>query len=351
MDELLEDFNEEFSIEDLIQPVEDSVDEEYEQEEEYTEEESDEELQEEDDESDEQEDEESENEEVEAEDDGDVSYSPFIESLIEDGVLDWDGETEYEDSPEGFKQMIDDNVNGKVNQYLSSLPEDVQRLIEIGLSGGDVREAFTRFEEVDYSSADIEDESVATNMIKEYYSSTNPKWNETRIAKQIEMLQDAGEFEEEAKLAQEYLVEKKEEERAAYIQETKAQREAEEASYYEELNAYSSLIDEKEGFFGLNFASKQEKEAFKSYVFERGDDGKTQAERDDEDRTTRLAKEFYKFRKFGYEDVEKKARTSNAIKLKKSLSRFADKNSSTSRIQTSKKDDSSKFSLGEVYDF
>jgi hypothetical protein len=344
-EELLDDFQE-MSFEDFA--TEPETEEEYYEEES---EESEEDYEEEYEESEEEEvEEEEESENDEEEEDDDASYAPFVESLIEDGVLDWDGETEYDDSPEGFKQMISDNVNSKVNDYLSSLPEDVQRLIEIGLQGGDVREAFSKFEEVDYSSANIEDEDVAKEMIRDFYASTNPKWNESRINKQLEMLEDAGELEEEAKLAQEYLVERTEQSRQEYLASIQQQKEQQEEEYYNELNAYSSLIDNNDSLYGLPFSSKQEKEAFKQYVFERGNDGKTQAERDDEDREVRLTKEFYKFKGFNFQNVERQAKTSNAIKLKKELSRFTDRNSKSNRSDSSRPTSQGKFSLGSVMD-
>jgi hypothetical protein len=349
-EELLNDF-EEMSFEEFA--TEPETEEEYttdeteDSDEEY-EEEYDEEYEESDEEEDDEEDESEYDEELEEDDD--ASYAPFVESLIEDGVLDWDGETEYDDSPEGFRQMISDNVNSKVNDYLSSLPEDVQRLIEIGLQGGDVREAFTKFEEVDYSSANIEDEDVAKEMIRDFYASTNPKWNEGRINKQLEMLEDAGELEEEAKLAQEYLVERTEQSRQEYLASIQQQREAQEEEYYNELNAYASIIDNNDSLYGLPFSSKQEKEAFKQYVFVRGEDGKTQAERDDDDREVRLTKEYYKFKGFNFQSIERQAKTSNAIKLKKELSRFTDRNSKSNRSDSSRPTSNGKFSLGSIDD-
>jgi hypothetical protein len=311
-------------------------------------EEEDDDTEQEEDEDDEDSDESDEDEESE---DEDLTYIPFVENLVDEGIIDWDGETEYDDSPEGFSQMINDTVERRISNAIDNLPEDVRRLIDIGLQGGDVREAFTKFEEVDYSKADIEDEDVAKELIKEFYTSTNPKWNEARINKQIEMLEDAGELEDEAKLAQEYMVEKTEESRQAYLDSIRQQREAEEEAYYDELNAYTEIIDKNDSLFGLPFASRQEKEAFKSYVFERGEDGKTQAERDDEDRVVRLTKEFYKFRNFNYEDVERKVTTKKSIELKKALSRFADKNSKSNRSDTTRSTNTKgKFSLGSLPD-
>lgn len=288
-------------------------------------------------------------EEEESEDQ--VSYTAVVEALIEDGVLKWDGETEYDDSPEGFKQIIEDNAKQLYQETLDSLPEKVRRLVEIGLNGGDVQEAFQRFEEINYEDVDITDESVAKSIVKDFYKSTNPKWNDARIARQLEMLEDAGDLEEEAGLAKEYFVEKTATDRRAYAESVRLEREAQEKAYYDELNAYTKIIDDSEQLAGIKFANKAQKEEFKKYVFERGEDGMTQAERDDQDRTTRLTKEWYKFNKFNYEHIEKKATTKNAIKLKTALSRFADKNASSNRQGVNRQSsDKNKFTLGSLPD-
>jgi hypothetical protein len=276
------------------------------------------------------------------------SFSPFIETLEESGLLYLDPDKDYDDSYEGFQEIINDTINAKFSEQLESLSPTARRLLEVEMNGGDINEAFEMFNSFDYSQVNVEDPDIQTELVREYYQAINPRWSDEKITQKIEMLSSTDDLLDEAKDAQEFFVEKTEQEQQAYLERTQMAREEAEQAYYAEMEEYENLIDSNDAFFGLPFSSKKEKEDFKRYVFEVGDDGLTQAQRDDEDKVVRLSKEFHKFKKFNYSDVEKRAKTKAVVDMKKQLSHFGRKAPGTTRSQSKRKDDGSSFSLGDL---
>jgi hypothetical protein len=275
------------------------------------------------------------------------SFTPFIHTLEESGLLYLDPEKEYDDSVEGFQEVISDTVNARFTETLDGLSPTARRLLEVEMSGGDISEAFEVFNTFDYSEIDLSDTDVQREMVREYYQSINPRWSDERINRQIDMLDADEELYSEATDAQSFFMERDEKAQQEYLQQVQYEREQQEQAYWDELEEYETIIDSNDSLYGLPFENSFEKEQFKRYCFERGEDGKTQAERDDEDKVTRIAKEYYKFKGFNYSHVEKKAKTQAVIDLKKQLSHFGRKAPGTTRAQAPRKRDSA-FDIGDL---
>src|SRR6478736_496444 len=113
------------------------------------------------------EDEELDEEESESEEVDEVSYTPFVEPFIEEGILYADPEKEYDDSPEGFQEIIQDTVDYRVGEFVSQLPEVLQQVFELAQLGEDPMEAFAQLNGFDYSQIDLEDESTQRELTKD----------------------------------------------------------------------------------------------------------------------------------------------------------------------------------------
>jgi hypothetical protein len=279
--------------------------------------------------------------------DDEPSFSPFIQTLEESGLLFLDPDKEYDDSVEGFNEVIEDTIEAKFIERLEGLSPTARRLMEVEMNGGNIEEAFTVFNSFDYSEVDISDPDVQRELVREYYQTINPRWDDSKITKKLDGLDASDDLSDEAREAQEFFIEKKQQDEENYLEHTRAQREQAEQAYYQEMEEYENIIDSNDSLSGLPFTNRMEKEEFKRYCFEVGEDGLTQAQRDDEDKEVRITKEFYKFKKFQFSDVEKKAKTRAIVDMKKQLSHFGRKAPGTTRTQSKRKDDGS-FSLGDV---
>lgn len=294
------------------------------------------------------EDEEFDEEESEEVEDDSISYTPFVEDLIEDGVLYVDEDKEYDDTPEGFQEIIEDTINHRLGEVVSQLPEVLQQVLELAQLGEDPYTAFQNLNPFDYSQVDLEDESTRRSLVEDYYRE-NLGWSDEKIAKRIQTLEDLDELGEEAQEAQNFFIQKTEAEVEAYQESV---RQANEEAYYrqqQEVEQYNRLIDESRGFKGLEFTSNQDKESFRAYCFDKGRDGLTQYERDTMNAEDKMAQAFYTYKKFGFESIEKKARSSAYVEQKKVLARYKDRNASSNASKGIEVERPSKgFKLGKI---
>lgn len=281
-------------------------------------------------------------------DEDEVSYSGLIDHWVEAGVIPEDLDLEIEDSEEGLVQIFEAVVEKKFDSLLDQLSPKARQLLEVELNGGDIEEAFTTFNDINYEDVDIEDEDVRKELLTDYYKEKFPKLSDDKIEKKVTNVIDLGEDTEEAQEAKDYFIEKQELIKKEYIEQLKAQQEEQEQLIQKQLDEYHGIIDKVDGFNGLNFTSKKEKEEFRAYLFDRGKDGLTQAERDDLNKETRLAKEFYKFKKFSFEHIEKKSKTKATVELKKLASRHQDPNATSSGKQENTRRTNNGFKLGEL---
>lgn len=286
-------------------------------------------------------------EEEELEDDDSTSYSGLIEHLVDSGIIPDDLELEVDDSEEGLSQIFEAVVEKKFESLLENLSPMAKRLLEVEQRGGDIEEAFKVFDDVDYSSIDLSDEDVRREILIDYYKEINPRWNDSKITKKVDTVFDLGDDEEEAQEAQEHFIEKQEQDRQAYLASIERQNQEREAAMQQELDTYHEIIDKTDGFAGLKFSDKKDKEAFREYLFKKGKDGLTQYEKDTQEEESRLTQAFYAYKKFSFETVKKQAKTEATVKIKKLATRFKDVNQGGGRQENTRRTDTG-FSIGSL---
>jgi hypothetical protein len=273
-------------------------------------------------------------EEYEEEEYDDVSYTPFVEPLIEEGILYIDPEKEYDDSPEGFAEILEDTVNYRFQEVLASLPEDAQRVIEVIQAGESLESALEVFNSFDYSQIDLEDVDTQRELTKDYLLEKFPKWSEERLNKELQNREDLDELKELAEEAQGYFVEKTEAQKEEYYEQVQARQQAAIEAQEQEINSYVQMIDEAEGFNGIRFTSNKQREEFKQYTLAKGEDGLTQYERDTKAKENQLALAWTVFNKGAtMESIQRQAVTKATVAQKKILARLGqqDKNAKSGK--------------------
>lgn len=202
----------------------------------------------------------------------DFSFKPIWDELAEKGVLSFVEDKEYEDSEEGFQELIQDTANHKFEQMVQAIPEEYRSLMDHLQAGKSLTEWVERMDPEDYENADLEDEANQEVLVKLAYQKQG--LSETLITKKLTTLKDKGLLEDEAQTAQEFLVENQKKERAAYQvelqrqqQEHVRQQEAQRKQVQQDINA----LEEVDGI-KLTKEHKQQLHAFLTQVDK---DGKT----------------------------------------------------------------------------
>jgi hypothetical protein len=264
------------------------------------------------------------------------SYAPFISQLVEEGVLFIDESKEYEDSEAGIKDIINDTVAHKVTEYVNNLPEEARGVLEFIQNGGTLEDYLKVGQGVDYQQIDMDDEDNHKYLLEDYFKLQGLDADEIRD--KIETYEDAGILEKEAKLAQKKLIKNQEEEKVRLVEDQKKQAEADRLAAVEEDKKFQSWILNTEDLGGFK-VNKAEREQFLAYLTKPTKAGKTQYQLDDTPEE-RLKMAFFKFKKFDFTDVERKATTKATLNLKKNLDKATDRNmSSGGRITDNRGDE------------
>jgi hypothetical protein len=259
------------------------------------------------------------NETEEAED---ISFTPFVAKMVEEGVLFFDENKEYEDSEQGLIEIFEDTVNHKVEEWKSSLSDLSLQLIEYIENNGTVEGFVNKFQETKYSEVDLDDEDNQKSLVEEHLLATGLDADE--VKETLRDYEDSGILERQAKIAQKYLSKQQELENERFIENQRQQKEREEFERQAQMEEFENDIMNN-NFQTLNIP-KAERQKFLEYLTKPvTKDGKTKYLLEDsyEDRI-RMA--YMKFKKFDFGDIEKKATTKATLNLKKELSRFTDKN-------------------------
>jgi hypothetical protein len=250
-------------------------------------------------------------------DEEETSYSTFMESLSEAGVLSPETDKEYTDDSEGVQELIEDTVKQEVEKWKSGLGEEALKALEWAEKGGQIKDLVELENSIDYTNIDLEEESnfqylVADALLLDGYE-------EEDIKEMVEEYRDAGTLEKHAKRAHKKLVKSQETQREA----AKKRLEQEHQAKLDQIE--SDRADIHKTVSGLREVSgialsKKEAEELADYITKPVKKGKTQFEMDD-DVEARYLLAYLKKNKIDLSKIQKKATTKATIKFKKGMSK------------------------------
>lgn len=267
-----------------------------------------------------------------AEQEEDFSFAPVIEGLAESGILVYDENKEYEDSEQGFQEVIADTVEAKLQEKLAAIPEDYRSLMDHLASGKTLQEWVDRMDPTDFANADLEDEQTQEILVREQYKAQG--FTEAQIEKKVTKLKDQGLLDSEAEDAQEFLVEKQKKDRLSYEQELKAQQENKikarqqaDATLLADINSLDELENIK--------LTKDLKQELHKHLTVVGKDGLTAFQRNLSNKEGLLAAALRDLKGIGKEHEQRKATTKATGNIRKAFQKYApQKNTSGKAVST-----------------
>lgn len=244
------------------------------------------------------------------------TFDSLVESLEKEELLFLDEEKVYEPTPEGFQQMLKDNMEAQ-KAKLEKEFEEREAVIRAELERG---------QEVRFADLDPSDEDHALAMLEQYYKLTD--YTDDEIKDKIDTLKTLGDVEKEAKIAQRFLV-KKEKEFEEIEKKKEVEKEANKQKEIDDyINSVKSQIDAVEEMAGFKLDTKT-KNGFKDYLFKQDKEGLTAAQKAAKDPNRRLRLAFMDYMDYNKKDFEIKVKTELANEYSKKVSRFTSKNTST----------------------
>lgn len=253
-------------------------------------------------------------------------FAPFM-GLIKEGVLSYDEEKEYENSPEGIKDLLKDNINTGVEAWKQQYPKEALEVLEHIKNGGTLNELI----QIEQDGPDYEKDVDLTNEDHQKFLIADllaeQGFSEEKIEAKLAKYEEAGLLEDEAKSAHEKLIELSKSKRVKLIEDQKKVNFERETKLKEKTESFKKKVLEITEIAGIKLKPGEAQELL-DYMSKPVKEGKTrmQLEYDDD---TQMKMALFMKRKFNFKDIEAKATTKATIKLKEIVSRSTDPNLKT----------------------
>lgn len=284
------------------------------------------------------------------------AFQAQLEGLVEQGVI--DVPEEVDDSEEGFKAIIKQTVNQRLDKELDKkfehLDGEEKKLLDYIREGGSIRKYFENANEVDFEDLDMDHEDSWEMVVTEAYRQQG--FSDDKIVRKLQKLKENDELEEEAKDFHQVLSERQKKEKAQRLEEEKKQKEEYRKQIEHAQKEFQDAVFNTKELMGQKM-DKKEQQAFWNYLTKPVKDGKTQAQLDDlkEDGKanldTLLKVNYMKFKGFDLKAAEESGKRKAIVNFKKNTSRASDssKNPKTTTARTSSgSGGGGKFNLDQV---
>lgn len=175
------------------------------------------------------------------------SLVAYYETLKEQGLIKVEDDYEFDGTSETFNELIEESkteiVRDGLAEWFDNLQPDFQEVIRYALSGGQSMKDFVNsYKNIeDYSALDTTDEDHQLKLIRDYYKLTT-NFDDKKIKRFIDAIEDSGDLEVEAIDAQNYLQDYQSNQRKALEEQQRQQKEAELEKAKEQRDALDEAI-------------------------------------------------------------------------------------------------------------
>jgi len=243
--------------------------------------------------------------------------------LKEEGVIDFDDE-EFEDSEDGIKSLIENEIKKGVSKYKEDLPALAQEFIEYIDKGGDPQNFVKATSDVDFSRIDPKMVEGKENLQKQLVAELMRRegFSQDDILSDIQDFVDGGLIKKRADRALKKLQSMQANDRKSLLKKQEESAKAKEAEYTNFLTSLKDDIQTREEIAGFPVSKKAKKDFYDYITKPDRKTGKTRLVMDSEaDQDSQLKMAWLYYNKFDFSKVEKKARTKATSSLKASLER------------------------------
>jgi len=254
--------------------------------------------------------------------------------LKEEGVIDFEDE-EFEDTEDGIKSLIENEIKKGINKYKEDLPSLAQEFIEYIDKGGDPQNFVKATSDVDFSRIENKMIEGKENLQKQLVAELMRRegFSQDEILSDIQDFVDGGLIEKRATRALSKLKAMQANQRKELLKSQEEASKAKEAEYNNFLTSLKDDIDSREEIAGFSVSKKVKKDFYDYITKPDRKTGKTRLVMDSEaDQDSQLKMAWLYYNKFDFSKIEKKARTKATSSLKASLERAS--NISTKKLKS-----------------
>ncbi len=223
-----------------------------------------------------------------------TDYSGLTDKFIEEGLLDFDDDKEYDFSKNGgidaMKEVIQDTREKSkslgVDEYKNGLSPEMQRMLEIQSNGGSINDFFAEQQEDDFSSVDLYNEDgspigVNQELLIRDLMFHQGETDQDKIQERIEKLKNADLLEDEASRAKNILATNQANVRQERDEAMKAEQAARIQKEKEQSAAFESDVKGLRKVGDFNLSEKEASDLYEYITKPVGPKGETQYMLDD----------------------------------------------------------------------
>jgi len=250
----------------------------------------------------------------------------MMENFAGSGILEFDEDSEYEPSEEGFKSLIKETVARKsqnaIIDFKQSLPEEATQLLEVLERGGTLEDFQSMQSEVDFSQVDLSSERNQGYLIEDWMKLQG--FEDLEIRDRLDSLKEAGILQKEAVLAQKKLHENK------LMSDKQIFEKIESDKIEHENRIEQESVDFKDSVLSIReiqgFAVSESKaKMLYDFITKPGKGGQTKFQQTDSEEN-RLLYAMFAMDGFDKSKLSEQIASKQAIKLRKKLNNYQDKN-------------------------
>ena len=264
----------------------------------------------------------------------DSGLGELMETLVEEDVLYFDEEKEYDLSVEGLKELVTETKNKAaekaIENYVENFDEDGKTLLDILHNGGSVQDYINMSQQVDFSKVPVEDNSgnpIIQNQVAlvEDWMKTQG-YTEDEIDEKVKDLHETGLLGKEAKFSQRKLSTHQQQQRAEMMQRLEQEKVQNEQEEQQMAEAFREEVLNTTEIAGFKTNKKQNEKLYNYITKPIGPNGETQFTLDDNPQN-RMLYAYFAMNKFDKEKLSKEVSSKQVLKLKKKLSNYKDQGS------------------------
>lgn len=251
----------------------------------------------------------------------------LIQSLVDEEVLSFNEEKEYDLSKEGLKELIQETKEKAektaLDKFKEGLGEDGKNMLDAISKGLSVDEYIAMQQQVDFSKVDLTNETNQKYLVEDWLRVQD--YTPEEIKELIKDYEETGILEKQAKISQKKLTEWQEKQNQKLIEQKEESRKLQEQEEAKAAEEFKKEVLNTREISGFKIDKKQAEKLYEYITKPVGKDGRTQFQQDD-DMDKRLLYAYMSMTGFDKSKLSKEIATKQAIKLKKGLSNHKDVN-------------------------
>jgi len=262
-------------------------------------------------------------------DDSDREVTPIqemMEKFAGSGLLEFDEDSEYEPSEEGFKSLIKETVARKsqnaITDFKQSLPEEATQLLDVLERGGTLEDFQSMQTEVDFSQVDISSERNQGYLIEDWMKLQG--FEDLEIKDRLESLKDAGILQKEAVLAQKKLHQNKLHADKQVLEKIESDKVEYEERIEKESVEFKNTVTNLREIQGFALTETKAKKLYE-FITKPNSKGQTKFQEMDSEEN-RLLYAMFAMDGFDKSKLSEQVASNQAIKLRKKLNNYRDGN-------------------------